>query len=108
MLVAIETARALTYQAVSAVAEGDPSAAGTASSAKAAMGACQRLVTAASLDIHGHPVDLDGRDLRLWVGRAKADDLLLGTATDHRRIVADHMLSTRRARSSQLAAALVR
>ncbi|HEY2998172.1 MAG TPA: acyl-CoA dehydrogenase family protein [Acidimicrobiales bacterium] len=108
MLVAIETARAMTYQAVSAVAEGDPSAAATASSAKAAMGACQRLVTAASLDIHGHPVDLDGRDLRLWVGRAKADDLLLGTATDHRRIVADHMLSTRRARSSQLAAALVR
>jgi alkylation response protein AidB-like acyl-CoA dehydrogenase len=108
MLVSIETARALTYLAVCAVAEGDAGAPERASAAKAAAGECQRLVTAQSLEILGAGVDRGERDLRLWVGRAKADDLLLGTATDHRRIVADHMLSTRRARMSQLATALVR
>lgn len=106
MLVAIETARAATYQATCAVAEADPTASHTASVAKAAIGGCQRLVTRHSLEICGAR-DGDGRDLRLWIGRAKADDLLCGSATDHRRIVADHMLSAQRARSSQLASALL-
>ena len=120
MLVAIETARAATYQATCAVAEGDASAAHAASVAKAAIGGCQRLVTRLSLEICGPAMagaaaagDLDDdagpgdpRDLRLWVRRAKADDLLCGSAVDHRRIVADHLLSARRARSSQLAGAL--
>ena len=78
MLVAIETARALTYQASCAVAEGHATAARVASSAKAAVGECQRLVTAACLELHETPIDRDDRDLRLWVGRAKADDLLFG------------------------------
>jgi alkylation response protein AidB-like acyl-CoA dehydrogenase len=108
MLVAIETARALTYQASCAVAEGHATAARVASSAKAAVGECQRLVTAACLELHETPTDRDDRDLRLWVGRAKADDLLFGSSADHRRIIADQMLSASRARSSQLAAALVR
>ena len=118
MLVAIETARAAIYQATAAVAEGDASAAHAASVAKAAIGGCQRLVTRHSLEICGPAmarataageVD-DGpggpRDLRLLVRRAKADDLLCGSAVDHRRIVADHVLSAQRARSSQLAGAL--
>jgi alkylation response protein AidB-like acyl-CoA dehydrogenase len=118
MLVAIETARAAIYQATAAVAEGDASAAHAASVAKAAIGGCQRLVTRHSLEICGPAmarataageVD-DGpggpRDLGLWVRRAKADDLLCGSAVDHRRIVADHVLSAQRARSSQLAGAL--
>ena len=46
--------------------------------------------------------------VRAKVGRAKADDLLFGSSADHRRIIADQMLSASRARSSQLAAALVR
>jgi alkylation response protein AidB-like acyl-CoA dehydrogenase len=108
MLATIERARALTYQAVSAVAERDPGAGATASAAKAAVGDCQRLVTTRCLEIQGTEAAGGELDLRLWVGRAKADDLLLGTATDHRRIVADHLLSTRRARTSQLATALVR
>jgi hypothetical protein len=41
------------------------------------------------------------------VGRAKADDLLLGSAADHRRMVADHVLSPRRARTPLLASALL-
>jgi alkylation response protein AidB-like acyl-CoA dehydrogenase len=108
MLVAIESARALTYQATCAVAESHASAARVASAAKAAVGECQRLVTATCLELHATDIDHDGRDLRLWVGRAKADDLLFGSAADHLRIIADQMLSASRARSSQLAAALVR
>lgn len=119
MLVAIESARAAIYQAACAVAEGDTSAAHAASVAKAAIGGCVRLVTRHSLEICGpamaHATAAgslgdaapgDPRDLRLWVRRAQADDLLCGSAVDHRRIVADHVLSSRRARSSQLAGAL--
>jgi alkylation response protein AidB-like acyl-CoA dehydrogenase len=108
MLVAIETARAAVYQATCAVAEQDATASHAASVAKAAIGGCQRLVTRHSLEICGAATaEGDGRDLRLWIGRAKADDLLCGSAIDHRRIVADHMLSAHRARSSQLASALL-
>lgn len=104
MLVAIASARAATYQAVCAVAESDPSAAHAASVAKAAMGGCQRIVTRHAVDISGLAAD---DDLRLWIGRAKADDLLLGTATDHRRIVADHVLNAARPRSAQHASAFL-
>lgn len=107
VLVAIETARAAVYQAACAVAEADASAAHAASVAKAAIGECQRLVTRHSLEICGAARDHDGRDLALWIGRAKADDLLFGSAADHRRIVADHVLSAHRARSSQLVTALL-
>ena len=105
MLVAIELARAATYEAVCAIAEGDERASHAASTAKAAVGECQRLVTRHALEIGGAAGMRD--DMRLWVGRAKADDLLFGSAADHRRIVADHALSTRRARASQLASALL-
>jgi alkylation response protein AidB-like acyl-CoA dehydrogenase len=107
MLAAIETARAAVYQATCAVAEGDPSAGHAASVAKAVMGDCQRLVTRRSVEICGTGRVDDDLDLRLWIGRAKADDLLLGSSVDHRRIVADHVLSAQRARSSQLASALL-
>jgi len=70
MLVAIELARAATYRAVAALADGDEHAGAAASV-------------------------------------AKADDLLFGGAIDHRRIVADRLLSARRARSSQLVSALL-
>jgi alkylation response protein AidB-like acyl-CoA dehydrogenase len=108
MLVAVETTRALVYQATAAVAERHPDAPRTASAAKAATSTCRRQVTAASLEIQGRAVDRDERDLRLWIGRATADDLLLGSGTDHRRIVADQMFTARRARPSPLAAALGR
>ncbi len=105
MLVAIETARAAVYQAACAVAEDHASASQAASAAKAAIGACQRLVTRQSVEVQGSAAV--GPDLRLWTGRAKADDLLFGSAVDHRRALADHMLSARRARTSQLATALL-
>jgi hypothetical protein len=78
-----------------------------ASVAKAQVGACQRVVTRLSVEIRGAAGDPDGGDHHLWVGRAKADDLLLGSAADHRRMVADHVLSPRRARTPLLASALL-
>jgi alkylation response protein AidB-like acyl-CoA dehydrogenase len=105
MLVAIELARAAIYQAMCAVAERDERAGHAASSAKAAIGECQALVTRQAVEIVGAAGALD--DVRLWVGRAKADDLLFGSAADHRRIVADQTLNSRRARTSQLASALL-
>ncbi|HEX6422928.1 MAG TPA: acyl-CoA dehydrogenase family protein [Acidimicrobiales bacterium] len=107
MLVAVELARAATYQAVAAVAEGAPDAGHMASVAKAQVGACTRVVTGLSVEIQGAAGDPDGADHRLWIGRAKADDLLFGSAADHRRIVADHVLSSRRARTPLLARALL-
>ncbi|HZM38195.1 MAG TPA: acyl-CoA dehydrogenase family protein [Acidimicrobiales bacterium] len=107
MLVSIEMSRALIYQAACAVTERDAGASRMASAAKAAMGECQRLVAGTCLELYGTPIDRDARDLRLWVGRAKADDLLFGSAGDHRRMIADQLLSARRARASQLATALV-
>ena len=107
MLVAIELARAATYQAVAALAEGDDRAGVAASVAKAAVGRCQRLVTRHSLELRRTRRRAASSTCSLWVGRAKADDLLFGGAIDHRRIVADRLLSTRRARSSQLVSALL-
>ena len=107
MLVAIELARAATYQAVAALADGDDRAGVAASVAKAAISRCQRLVTRHSLELRGSHDGATELDVQLWVGRVKADDLLFGGAIDHRRMVADRLLSTRRARSSQLVSALL-
>jgi alkylation response protein AidB-like acyl-CoA dehydrogenase len=107
MLVAVETSRAATYQAVGAVAEGDDRAAHLASVAKAAVGECVRSVTRHSFEIQGTDPGHDDADLRLWVGRATADALLFGAPADHRRMLADHLLSARRMRSAQLAGALL-
>jgi alkylation response protein AidB-like acyl-CoA dehydrogenase len=107
MLVAIELARAAAYRAVAALADRDERAGTAASVAKAAVGRCQRLVTRRSLELAGGPAAAGEADVNLWVGRAKADDLLFGGAMDHRRIVADRLLSARRARSSQLVSALL-
>ena len=107
MLVAIELARAATYQAVAALADGDDRAGMAASVAKAAISRCQRLVTRHSLELRGAHDGAGELDVQLWVGRVKADDLLFGGAIDHRRMVADRLLSTRRARSSQLVSALL-
>jgi alkylation response protein AidB-like acyl-CoA dehydrogenase len=107
MLVAIETARAATYQAAAAVAGGDEQTAHLASVAKAAVGECQRLVTRHSFEIQGTSPGHDDTELRLWAGRVTADGQLFGSAADHRRMLADHLLSARRVRSSQLAGALL-
>jgi len=103
---ALERTRAIVYQATAAVAERHERAMVTASQAKAAAGACQRLIVAASLEIHGRGPRR--ADAQLWVRRAQSDELLLGSSTDHRRVVADDLFRAprRQPASAGLAAVL--
>lgn len=103
---ALERTRAIVYQATAAVAERHERATVTASQAKAAAGACQRLIVARSLEIHGRgPRRVDAQ---LWVRRAQSGELLLGSSADHHRVVADELFRTpkRQPASAGLAAVL--
>lgn len=104
MVVAIETSRALVYEAVATVAEArgtdDHAADRAASMAKAASGACERRVTPCCLEVHARLGLSAAGALDAWIGRARADALLFGGVGDHRRIVADGMLSSRAARGT--------
>jgi alkylation response protein AidB-like acyl-CoA dehydrogenase len=86
---ALERTRAIVYQATAAVAERHERATVTASQAKAAAGACQRLIVARSLEIHGRGPRR--ADAQLWVRRAQSGELLLGSSADHHRVVADEL-----------------
>ncbi len=107
MLMALERARATIYHAVAAVSEGHERAAVIASEAKAAAGACQRVVTSNAIEVHG--AGPRRSEASLWVRRAQAGELLLGSSADHRRVVADDLLRVPRRQgssSSGLAAVL--
>jgi alkylation response protein AidB-like acyl-CoA dehydrogenase len=106
MVTALERTRAIVYQATVAVAERHERASVTASQAKVAAGACQRLIIARSLEIHGR--GSRRADAQLWVRRAQAGELLLGSSADHRRVVADELFRVpkRQPASAGLAAVL--
>ncbi|HET6833116.1 MAG TPA: acyl-CoA dehydrogenase family protein [Acidimicrobiales bacterium] len=106
MATALERTRAIVYQATAAAAERHERATVTASQAKAAAGACQRLIIARSLEIHGR--GSRRADAQLWVRRAQAGELLLGSSADHRRVVADELFRVpkRQPASAGLAAVL--
>lgn len=106
MAAALERTRAIVYQASAAVAERHERATVTASQAKAAAGACQRLIVARSLEIHGRGPRR--ADVQLWVRRAQAGELLLGSSADHHRVVADELFRApkRQPASAGLAAVL--
>jgi alkylation response protein AidB-like acyl-CoA dehydrogenase len=103
---ALERTRAIVYQATAAVAEGHERAMVIASQAKAAAGACQRLIVASSLEIHRRGPRR--ADAQLWVRRAESGELLLGSSADHRRVVADELFRVpkRQPASAGLAAVL--
>jgi alkylation response protein AidB-like acyl-CoA dehydrogenase len=103
---ALERTRAIVYQATAAVAERHERATVTASQAKAAAGACQRLIVARSLEIHGRGPRR--ADAQLWVRRAQSGELLLGSSADHHRVVADELFRApkRQPASAGLAAVL--
>src|SRR4030095_1854143 len=86
---ALERTRAIVYQATAAVAERHERATVTASQAKAAAGACQRLIVSRSIEIHGRGPRR--ADAQLWVRRAQSGELLLGSSADHHRVVADEL-----------------
>ena len=85
MYVAIERARALAYFSALTIAENDPRRARAASMAKAAAGECQRLCFQDGYQLFGAMGYTWENELQIHLKRAKAGDLLLGTAADHRK-----------------------
>ncbi|MEH0580629.1 MULTISPECIES: acyl-CoA dehydrogenase family protein [Streptomyces] len=85
MHVAIERARALTHFCALTLAEDDPRSADAAHMAKAAAGECQRLVFRHGLQLFGAMGFTWENELQYHLKRAQACDLLLGTASVHRK-----------------------
>jgi Acyl-CoA dehydrogenase, C-terminal domain len=89
MYVAIERARALAYFSALTIAEDDPRRGRAARMAKAAAGECQRVVFANGLQLFGAMGFTWENELQIYLRRAKAGDLLLGTAAVHRKALLD-------------------
>ncbi|RAY17051.1 acyl-CoA dehydrogenase [Actinomadura craniellae] len=85
MHVAIERARALAYFSALTIAEDDPRRGRAALMAKAAAGECQQVVFQGGLQLFGAMGFTWESELQIHLKRAKAGDLLLGTAAVHRR-----------------------
>jgi alkylation response protein AidB-like acyl-CoA dehydrogenase len=91
MHVAIERARALSYFAALTIAAGDPRRRQAAAMAKAAAGECQSLVFRSGYQLFGAMGYTWENDLQFALKRAKAGELLLGGAAEHRaRIAEEH------------------
>jgi alkylation response protein AidB-like acyl-CoA dehydrogenase len=80
----VERAAALGYFAALTITEDDDRRAVATSMAKAAAGACQRLVVRDGLQIHGGVGFTWEHDLHFRLKRAKTGDLLFGTEATHR------------------------
>jgi alkylation response protein AidB-like acyl-CoA dehydrogenase len=89
MLVALERARATGYYAALTIAEDDERRSLASSTAKAAAGDCERLLSKEGIQIHGGIGYTWEHDMHLYVRRAKTGGLLLGTAAEHRARIAD-------------------
>jgi hypothetical protein len=85
MYVAIERARALAYYCALTIAEDDPRRRTAAAMAKASAGECQRVVFQHGLQLFGAMGFTWENELQVHLKRAKAGDLLLGTASVHRK-----------------------
>jgi len=85
MYVAIERARALAYFSALTIAEDDPRRRTAAAMAKASAGECQRVVFQHGLQLFGAMGFTWENELQVHLKRAKAGDLLLGTASVHRK-----------------------
>lgn len=96
MIVELEAARAMAYQAVATLAADDPGVAIAARCAAAATARAQRTVAAGALELtarqRGRPDAAAAIDVELWVRRAHASALLLGTPTDHRLAISEDLL----------------
>lgn len=89
MHVAVERARALAYYAALTIAEDDPRRREAASMAKAAAGECQSLVFRSGLQLFGAMGFTWENDLQFALKRAKAGELMLGRAAEHRALIAE-------------------
>jgi alkylation response protein AidB-like acyl-CoA dehydrogenase len=88
MHVAIERARALSYFAALTIAAGDPRRRIAAAMAKASAGECQALVFRHGLQTFGAMGFTWENDLQFALKRAKAGELMLGGAAEHRALIA--------------------
>ena len=89
--VAVESARAATWYAAYALAEGQDDASVAASVAKAEASEAEAFANAAALQLHGGIGFTWEHDLHLWLKRGKALEQAYGAAAAHRRILADHI-----------------
>ncbi|MBO0678049.1 acyl-CoA dehydrogenase family protein [Mycolicibacterium sp. S2-37] len=89
MHVAIERARALSYFAALTIAADDPRRRLAARMAKAAAGECQSVVFRHGLQLFGAMGFTWENDLQFALKRAKAGELLLGGAAEHRAVIAE-------------------
>jgi alkylation response protein AidB-like acyl-CoA dehydrogenase len=89
MHVAVERARALAYFAALTIAENDPRRRLAASMAKAAAGECQSLVFCHGLQLFGAMGFTWENDLQFALKRAKAGELMLGGAAEHRAMITE-------------------
>jgi len=89
MHVAVERARALAYFAALTIAADDPRRRLAAAMAKASAGECQALAFRHGLQLHGAMGFTWENDLQFALKRAKAGELLLGGAAEHRARIAE-------------------
>lgn len=94
--VAIERARVLCHFAALAIAEDDDRRGLAASMAKAAAGDCQRVASRHGIQLFGGLGFTWENDLHLYVRRAKAGELLLGTTVSHHASVAAAVLGQKK------------
>ncbi|MEC9322598.1 MAG: acyl-CoA dehydrogenase family protein, partial [Actinomycetota bacterium] len=89
MYVAIERARALAYFAALTIAADDPRRRLAAAMAKASAGECQSLVFKHGIQLFGAMGFTWENDVQFALKRAKAGELLLGGAAEHRAMIAE-------------------
>jgi alkylation response protein AidB-like acyl-CoA dehydrogenase len=89
MHVAVERARALGYFAALTLAAGDRRRSVAASMAKAAAGECQSLVFRNGYQLFGAMGYTWENDLQFALKRAKAGELMLGGAAEHRALIVE-------------------
>ena len=89
MYVAIERARALTYFAALTIAADDPRRRLAAAMAKASAGECQALAFRHGLQMFGAMGFTWENDVQFALKRAKAGELMLGGAAEHRALIAE-------------------
>lgn len=89
MHVAVERARALSYFAALTIAADDPRRRLAAAMAKAAAGECQSVVFRHGLQLFGAMGFTWENDLQFALKRAKAGELMLGGAAEHRAVIAE-------------------
>jgi alkylation response protein AidB-like acyl-CoA dehydrogenase len=89
MHVATERARALSYFAALTISEDDPRRRLAAAMAKASAGECQSVVFRHGLQLFGAMGFTWENDLQFALKRAKAGELLMGGAAEHRAMIAE-------------------